>query len=232
MAAAEMLMQFNLTRQEAVIYLTLLSEGSMNGYEIAKTTGLSRSNAYTSLSSLAEKGCAYVVEGPAVQYTPVPIEEFCGNRIRKLQETMKELVKNVPARKETADGYVTVRGRDHILDKMKNMVLEAKERLYLSVSGGVLEEILPEIESAAAKGIKVVLITDRKAALNGAVIYAAKRADKQIRLIVDSANVLTGDIEDGGDSTCLYSKKKNLVDLIKDSLKNEIKIIEMTKGND
>lgn len=232
MDAVETLMQFELTRREALIYLELISQGNMNGYEVAKNMGLSRSNAYTSLASLVDKGCAYAIEGATVQYTPVAVEEFCGNKIRKLRDAMEYLCKAVPERKEPDEqGYVTIKGKSNILNKMRNMVLEAQERLYLSASAEVLKDVLTEIKGAAAKGIKVVLITDSDAELEGAVVYKAKKADQQIRLIVDSANVLTGDIEYGENSACLYSKKKNIVDLIKDSLKNEIKIIEMTKGN-
>ena len=36
--------------------------------------------------------------------------------------------------------------------------------------------------------------------------------------------MLTGDLEDE-DSTCLYSSKKNLVDVFKEALSNEIKLI-------
>jgi hypothetical protein len=81
---------------------------------------------------------------------------------------------------------------------MRNMVIEAKERVYL----------IPF-------------------SLEGATIYFVEKSQQQIRFIVDSTNVLTGDIDDGEYSTCLYSKKKNLIDLLKDSLKNEIKIIEI-----
>ena len=38
---------------------------------------------------------------------------------------------------------------------------------------------------------------------------------------------MTGDLADGSNSTCLYSSKQNLVDLFKDALKNEIKLIEL-----
>ena len=51
----ERLMEFGLTRQEATIYQCLLGEGKMSGYEVAKQTGISRSNAYNSLASMTEK---------------------------------------------------------------------------------------------------------------------------------------------------------------------------------
>ncbi|WHH58741.1 TrmB family transcriptional regulator [Petroclostridium sp. X23] len=232
MDIVEMLIHFGLTRQEATIYLTLISEGDLNGYEVAKITGISRSNTYTSLAALVEKGGAFVMEGATTRYTSVPIEEFCNNKIRKFQETKKELIKSVPQKREDSEGYITIKGHHHILNKMRNMILEAEERVYLSVSKQVLEAIFPEIKDAVKRGIKMVLITNQPVCLDGATIYFVERSQQQIRLIADSTNVLTGDIDDGEHSTCLYSKKKNLIDLLKDSLKNEIKLIEMMGRND
>jgi sugar-specific transcriptional regulator TrmB len=231
MDAVELLTQFNLTRQEAAIYLTLLSESDMNGYEVAKRTGISRSNTYTSLAALVEKGAALVIEGAATRYTPVPVQEFCANKIRKLRETVDDLLRSIPGKREETEAYITVKGREHIYDKMRNMVQDAKERVYISASRHIIEAILPDIKCGMDRGIKVVLITDEPLELIGATVYLAEKSRQQIRLIADSSNVLTGDVEDGSNSTCLYSRKKNLIDLLKDSLKNEIKFIEMTKGS-
>ena len=73
----------------------------------------------------------------------------------------------------------------------------------------------------------MVIITGRPFVLEGAIIYYAHKPNSQIRLIADSQKVLTGDLADGSNSTCLYSSKQNLVDLFKDALKNEIKLIEL-----
>lgn len=231
MDIVELLTQFTLTRQEASIYLTLLSEGNLNGYEVAKITGISRSNTYTSLAALVEKGGAFVTEGSTIRYTSVPIEEFCNNRIRKLQEIKQELINSIPQKRDGVEGYITIKGKSHILNKMRNMISEAKERVYISVSEQILDFILAEIKHAIDKDIKMTLITNVPFCLEGATVYFAEKSRQQISLIVDSTNVLTGDIDDGEYSTCLYSKKKNLIDLLKDSLKNEIKLIEMMKGN-
>ena len=226
----ELLMHFNLTRQEATIYTTLYTEGQLTGYEVAKLTGISRSNTYTSLAGLVDKGAAYVIEGTATRYTPVPIEEFCDNKIRQLQQIKLDLVKGMPGRREETEGYITIKGEKHILEKMRNMVAEAKARLYLSVAKPTLSFILPELKAALARGLKIVIITNEPFELTGAIIYHAEKPPHQIRLIVDSTNVLTGDIADGEFSTCLYSKKKNLVELIKESMKNEITLIGLMKG--
>jgi len=95
-----------------------------------------------------------------------------------------------------------------------------------------METILPYLKEAISKGLKVVIISEGPFKLEGAVIYYAKREEYQIRLIVDSTKVLTGEIIDENNSTCLYSKKQNLVNLFKESLKNEIKLIELTNRKD
>ena len=45
----ECLIHYGLTRQEAIVYHRLLTDGKQTGYEIAKATGISRSNAYSGL---------------------------------------------------------------------------------------------------------------------------------------------------------------------------------------
>lgn len=230
MDTIELLTYFNLTRQEATIYTTLLANGELTGYEVAKLTGISRSNTYTSLAGLVDKGAAYIIQGVATRYTPVEIAEFCENRIRHLQKVKQDLVKRIPEKKEDNEGYITIKGQQHILDKMKNMLLEAKERAYLSMAKESLAAILEELKDGVERGLKIVIITNEFLELPGATIYQAEKPQYQIRIITDSTNVLTGDIMEGDNSTCLYSRKKNLVDLFKDSLKNEIKLIEIVKG--
>ena len=51
----EHLMKFDLTRQEAAVYESLLENGKLTGYEAAKLTGISRSNVYVALASLCER---------------------------------------------------------------------------------------------------------------------------------------------------------------------------------
>ena len=67
---------FGLSRQEAAIYLCLLKNEELTGYEVAKLTGISRSNVYNVLASLVEHGAAYVMEGTSSKYLAVALPEF------------------------------------------------------------------------------------------------------------------------------------------------------------
>lgn len=223
-------MFFGLTKQEATIYQLLLSEEAPTGYEVAKHTGISRSNAYTALAGLVEKGAAYMIEGSATRYSPVPLDEFCDNKIRRLNSLKQDLLRHAPVKSRETDGYITIKGWEQIIHKMKNMLLHAQLRVYLSVSLETIALILDELKDCLNRNLKLVIITDKPFQLDGATLYQAEKGNSQLRLITDSSCVLTGDLSGGEEATCLYSKKANLVDLIKESLKNEIKLTEYTKG--
>ena len=74
----------------------------------------------------------------------------------------------------------------------------------------------------------MVLITEPVFELKGAVVYHSDEIEeRQIGLIVDSVNVLTGDLSQEQNCSCLYSGKKNLIDLFKQSLSRQIQLIEL-----
>lgn len=239
------LTMLGLSRQEAVIYLCLLKNGELTGYEVAKFTGISRSNVYNSISTLVDHGAAYVVEGTATKYTPVPMEQFCDNRIRYLKEVEKYLVLNCPRPAPTTQGYVTVEGYSHICDKIHHMLLGAEQRIYFSADSVLLEQWQEELKALTERKIKVVLISDKQPEClkgeieKGAVFFydyqkvrdpydgQQEENGKQLRLIIDSAFVLTGEVRGIGTDTCLYSAQRNFVAVFKEAMHNEMKLIEL-----
>ena len=100
----ELLMSFGLTRQEARVYVLLLGEGALSGYEAAKRLGISR-------------------------YHAVSIKEFCSNKLHYMEELSETLERQIPKQKQEDAKYLTIRGRRHIEDKFRNMLKETKERV-------------------------------------------------------------------------------------------------------
>ncbi len=234
----EHLAAFGLTGQEAQVYLELFRSGTSNGYEIAKCIGISRSNVYKALEGLADKGGAYVTEGNSRKYTPVDIEEFCQNKIRSLEVRKELLMAHLPREKEEREGYFTISSDENITDKIKNMLNKARKRIYLSMSVRFLDQFQKELEQLAERNIKVALLTsaamgeeetarEQRFKEKGVKIYHVPDKKNQIGLIADSRQVLTGEFGKGKDSTCLYSRQPNFVQVFKDSMKNEIKLLEL-----
>lgn len=229
---AEKLMKFGLTRQEASIYLCLLRNKELSGYEVSKLTGISRSNVYSALAGLVEKGAAYLLEGETNKYTAVCISDFCKNRVRELERLGEELVAQVPQMEPNTQGYITISSHKHIMDKIYNMLEHVEYRVYLAMPMQYLESIRTCLERLISQGKKVVLLLAGpiEPALLGSILYVTGKQETQLRLIVDSAYVLTGEMTGSDTDSCLYCGQKNFVNVFKESLRNEIKLIELTKG--
>lgn len=228
----ERLMEFGLTRQEANIYQCMLTEGKVTGYEVAKQTGISRSNAYNSLANMTEKGAAYMVEeGHTRKYVPVPLDEFCRNRIRKLEETKNWLIGHMSSGKTYVEGYITIEGANHILDKMRNILKKVDEKVYISLTRNYLLLLVGELQTLIAAKKQVVIITDQPTAFSRAKVYVGEDRGMRIGVIADSRYVLTGEYGEGSMNTCLYSGQKNFVELYRTALSNEIKLLSMREEN-
>lgn len=230
----EKLCMFGMTRQEANLYLCLYQNGELTGYEVAKQTGISRSNVYSGLSGLADKGAVYLAEGSTNKYIAVPVEEFCDNKIRRMNEDKKYLTENIPAMKETEIGYITITGSKNIRDKMINMIRETKYRIYLSASVKRIEELEEELLAVIKEKQKLVLITDGEIKSSelkvGSTCYIGEAKGQNVRLIVDSKFALTGELTGNKDDTCLYTGQENFIKIFKDALRNEMHLIELTEG--
>ena len=232
------LISYGLTRQEAVIYETLLKHGEMTGYEVAKETGISRSNAYASLAGLADKGAAYLIKGETAKYTPVPVPQFVTNTLASLAEKGEFLKAHAPARRDTTDGYITIQGAANIRGKIRQMLADMEHRLYMMAPSDIVAQFCGELSEKISGGKKIVLLTERLPAelteLSGKLDEAAESAvyitdaePGQIRMIVDSAYVMTGEFTGSESDTCLYSGQKNLVSVMKEALKNKITLLNL-----
>ncbi len=224
MDIVDALMQAGFTKHESMLYVTLCREGELTGYEASKITGIPRSNAYLGLAGLADKGGAYKINGETARYTAVAPEELVQNLKRKFAEVMKVIQEEIPQINDIGDSFVTINGTGQILDKMKNLIIQAKERIYISISSSQLGNVLDELKAARDRGLKVVIITSETFELDGMICHTSDKQFESVRLIADSQNVLTGQL-DGNNPTCLFSRNINMVELIKDSLTNEIKLI-------
>ncbi|WP_431602529.1 TrmB family transcriptional regulator [Ruminiclostridium papyrosolvens] len=219
------LMQAGFTRHESVLYVTLCREGELTGYEASKLTGIPRSNAYLGLAGLCDKGGAYKISSETAQYGAVPVNELVENLKRRFSQIIK-VIEEIPKVNIPRDTFVTINGTQQIVNKMKNLINEAQYRIYISIARNQLELVHNELICAKERGLKVVLITSDCTGMEGFTCYMSPKKPGSVRLITDSSNVLTGHLSEF-DATGLFSMNQNMVDVIKDSLTNEIKLINI-----
>lgn len=155
------LSSFGLTRIEATIYITLLSHGAMTGYEIAKETGISRSNVYNSLATLVEKGAAYTMQGEASKFIPVKVEAFLQNTLKELEKKADFIIQHAPKPVEQETGYITIKGSRHIKDKITEMLTSTELRLYIMAESSLILKYKSQLIALTNNEKKVVILTDK-----------------------------------------------------------------------
>lgn len=226
----EKLMHFNMSRQEAVVYACLWEYGKLTGYEASKLTGISRSNVYGALKVLVEKGAAIVTESNTTLYSAVNPEEFLTNKLRHLEEDKEFLVENMQQSAPNEEGYLTIRGYRNIKDKIRYMIEHCDMRLYLAASGNIIKEYEDVLSNAQKRNLKIVIMSDKDYSHLATKFYQDAPERGQIRLITDSTYVLTGELQGKNADTCLYSGQKHLVTIMKEALRNKIRLLEMERG--
>lgn len=206
-------------QQEAVIYITLCKHGSLTGYEAAKLSGISRSNAYAALSSLVDKGSAYTTEGTKSKYIAIPKDDLIHNVKRDFEKNIKIIDENLEFEQITEDPYITISEKKNVVNKIKNMILSAKERLYFSAENDILELFKKELTEVCSRNLKVVILSPTDLDIPQHTYYESTNKEN-IKLIVDTSEVISGTLQQ-----CLYSKNFTLVQLIREAIIHEIQLI-------
>ncbi len=219
MTITDALKNLGFTQQEAVLYMKLAQATSMTGYEAAKSSGISRSNAYASLSNLVDKGYAYTIDGNPVHYVAISKEDLMANAKRDFAKTLTVIEDKLQTTPITSEPYITVSGEKAVYDKMKNVILQADERIYVSVSAPILKELEEELIIACEKGLKVVVLSSEDISCGEHVYYPTDR-NASIKLIADTSEIIAGTLNQS-----LYSKNTTLVHIIRESLIDEITLI-------
>lgn len=224
--------RIGLTGQEALLYRVLLEHGELNGYEAAKEAGISRSNAYHALATLADKGFADRVDGESVRYAALAPDDAALLARRRSEDAIAAMLSSAPARRREQAPFVSIAGRDKVLERMGLLLDGAGDRAYLGCDVEDLEAIREPLAEAVARGVRITILANRAWSLEGCTCLSRRKARGQVRLIVDGRRVLTGELGAGG-AACVQSENAHLVALIKDSLANEIELVRMrAEGKD
>src|SRR5689334_4648644 len=84
-----LLQQLGFSEYEARAYLALLQRNPLNGYELAKVSGLPRANVYAVLQKLEERGAVVRLDMPSgVRYAPVAPTELTQRIASRFQDVL------------------------------------------------------------------------------------------------------------------------------------------------
>ncbi|MGC9309966.1 MAG: TrmB family transcriptional regulator [Candidatus Nanoarchaeia archaeon] len=140
----KILSEIGLNKNEIKVYIDLIKNGSSTPTETSKRTGIHRSNAHDSLSSLREKGYVYEQIGQDKKtFSPVnpdEIKQYFKEKEKDVNEAVKKLKQFLkkPARKQGVSIFQNIYAvRERLLE-----LLDEKQPIYIyGFSSLLLEKI-------------------------------------------------------------------------------------------
>ncbi len=161
--ALELLKDAGLSGYEAKAYLALLAAiEPMNGYEVAKSSGVPRSTVYETLGKLVARGAAFEVNGDAdtVSYVPLPSDALIGRLRRQTNETIVGLEEVLPRIGRALNARVVqhLTGGSEVISRAIDVIESARRTLWLSIWPQESNELVGAVENAIVRGVEVFTI--------------------------------------------------------------------------
>jgi sugar-specific transcriptional regulator TrmB len=229
------LQDIGLSGYEGKAYLALiLSERPLNGYEVAKRSGVPRSTVYETLGKLSARGAAFEVhEGDTTTYVALPPDALLRRVRDKVEENLEALATHLDAitGPPAAPLSYHLEGQVAVLERALDLIGAAKREIYVSGWQEQLGDLEAGLLKAERLGVHVTLIRigDGSSSVGRTVGHrfpdpASVLEQNGCRLLVivqDRRNVLLAGTVDG-QMWALHSDEPALVVLVTEHLRNDI----------
>lgn len=221
------LLEIGFTLNEAKVYLTLLQNRYLNGYEISKLSNVSRSLVYNVIDRLVVKGFVLKSEGQINYYCALPydkvIEKIRNDNINKLN-VAREKLKNYSRIENESEYIFNIKGIDEFFSKANDLILNAEKEISISIWKEDFPKIEESLSIASKKGIKIYIFSFSNITFPSGEIFSYQLKNpaslfpyRRISMVVDGKEVIIG--ENAGDkSICLLSKNHALVSMTTDEI--------------
>lgn len=238
--AYEFLIKVGFSLNEAKVYVTLLQNKALNGYEIAKLSGVSRSLVYDVIERLLNKGFIIKSEGVINYYVALDynkmLEKIDNENHKNLLNAEAKL--KLLSKKENDNEFIfNIRGFDKFIDKAKERILLAKTEISLSIWKQEFALLKDDLLKAIKRGVKVYIFSFEDIILDKAEIFSYKVKDasnlfpyRRISLIIDNNDTFIGE-NIGDKSVSIYTKNQAISSLAIDEIVLNIFWFKLIKKN-
>lgn len=148
---------------EAKAYLALVIAGRpLNGYEVAKRSGVPRSTVYETLGKLVGRGAAFEArtEQDNVSYLPLPPNSLLSRMSHDFDASLEVLRNELPMLTAPQQAHLihNLSSRDAVLARSADIIRDARRELFVSVWPDEMDMLRPALVEAEARGVDVTML--------------------------------------------------------------------------
>lgn len=233
---ASSLEKLGFTKTEAEVYIMLLKNGTMNGYQIGKMLNMSRSSVYSALNNLYKKNYVFLVPGDSNEYRaekPKNLIEKLKQNYNETADTMIRDLENISV-KEAEAKFFNVEGIENILDKIKEVIKSAEEEICINCTLSLLN-FKREIKKAIERGVRIIVFAAPTKELEeiGVEYYSyfdeRHDDDERIMIVADYRFVMIGGGKRGSKMLGTFSENPVLIKIVSEHINHDIYFSKLQK---
>lgn len=236
--AVEQLQRLGFSSYEAQAYVSLLQRSPLNGYELARLSGIPRANVYGVLQKLEERGAVVRLEAAeSTRYAPVSPEELIQNLRSRLQSSLATAERSLFSLKALGERehVWNARGYPALLEHAGGLIAAANSRLLVALAPAEAPALREPLDEALARGVEVTTLclagcAHECGACRGRIYryHLAPQPDRRYLVIAsDESEVLAGEIDSEEEALSVRTRQRLLVDLAIWHIRNSIALAAM-----
>lgn len=226
------------SQYEAQAYVALLQSNPLNGYELAKASGVPRANIYNVLARLEERGAVLRVDTEgSVRYSPVAPDELIQRLRQNLQSSLndtQEYLSNI-AVQSAYENIWNAHGYPVLLEHARSMIDSAQKQLAMAFWPQEAHQISENLQNAEQRGVDLTILCMAGCshvcqACRGKVYryhVLPPQSTRWLVLIPDESEVLAGEVKADGHALAVRTRQKLMVDLSTWYIRHSIAIAAM-----
>jgi len=222
--ATALLQQLGFSEYEARAYLALLQRNPLNGYELAKVSGLPRANVYAVLQKLEERGAVFHLAMPnGTRYAPVAPTELTKRIASRFQDVLsatQQALEDLATPAET-EFIWNIQGYEALIDHAHALIDATQERLLVAIGRQEATALTAPLARVEARGAAVTTLCldeclEECGGCRGAICRSCAALGAEQRwlvLVADDAEMLAGEIGSHDEVLAVRTRQRLQVDL-------------------
>jgi hypothetical protein len=218
---------------EARAYVSLVKRSPVNGYELAKNSGVPRANIYAVIDRLAARRAVVRLDEPeGTRFAPVPPAELMRRLGGEFQQLANDATRSLEAlgTPTEPEAVWNVRGYRALLDQARSAIDGAQSEVLIAVWPQEASLLQSTINAAEARDVAITTLCmsaceQECGGCRGRIYrYRVVPASAKRRLVVvpDGDAVVAGEVESDADAFSIKTRQRLVVDVASSYIRRSI----------